>query len=323
MEKASIFSAAGLPLPGLARPPAPACPHPATRAPRAPEGEACARLYPAPAALAGALVAVVCRDIRGLGLTDAQRLSHFCASPLLALSWFQDFEVGVVRERGGQPCWTPYGASVVLSGSQSHPFTSWAPSAGRGGMVCMTADAVRALFGLDPSTLQDRFVPAHGLLGRAWWPFLDALVAAPDDAATLAVLAQHLGPRWQAQAGQQGGMASLRRLGRHWVERLAFQAHQWRLTHSPRQVERRIKAHSGRSLREWQGLLRTESLLFAARDRHAAGQPFDWANLALEHGFSDQAHMIRASRRITGFTPTDFARRYQEDESFWVYRLWV
>lgn len=222
MEKASIFSAAGLPPPGLARPPAPACPHPATRAPRAPEGEACARLYPAPAALAGALVAVVCRDIRGLGLTDAQRLSHFCASPLLALSWFQDFEVGVVRERGGLPCWTPYGASVVLSGSQSHPFTSWAPSAGRGGMVCMTADAVRALFGLDPSTLQDRFVPAHGLLGRAWWPFLDALVAAPDDAATLAVLAQYLGPRWQAQAGQQGGMASLRRLGRHWVERLAF-----------------------------------------------------------------------------------------------------
>lgn len=199
MEKASIFSAAGLPPPGLARPPAPACPHPATRAPRAPEGEACARLYPAPAALAGALVAVVCRDIRGLGLTDAQRLSHFCASPLLALSWFQDFEVGVVRERGGLPCWTPYGASVVLSGSQSHPFTSWAPSAGRGGMVCMTADAVRALFGLDPSTLQDRFVPAHGLLGRAWWPFLDALVAAPDDAATLAVLAQYLGPRWQAE----------------------------------------------------------------------------------------------------------------------------
>lgn len=43
--------------------------------------------------------------------------------------------------------------------------------------------------------------------------------------------------------------------------------------HSPRHVERRIKSFSGRSLREWNSLVRTEGLFVAARERHAAGLP--------------------------------------------------
>ena len=80
---------------------------------------------------------------------------------------------------------------------------------------------------------------------------------------------------------------------------------------------------SGRSLREWQALTRTEGLFFAARERYEAGQPFDWAGLALAEGFADQAHMNRTVKRITGFAPGEFARRFIEDESFWMYRLWV
>jgi AraC-like DNA-binding protein len=107
------------------------------------------------------------------------------------------------------------------------------------------------------------------------------------------------------------------------VERLALQVREWQTTHSARQAERRIKAFSGRSLREWQALTRAEGLFFAARERHEAGLPYDWAGLALEQGFSDQAHMSRVSRQISGFPPGEFARRFVEDESFWLYRLWV
>lgn len=80
---------------------------------------------------------------------------------------------------------------------------------------------------------------------------------------------------------------------------------------------------SGRSLREWTALVRTEGLFFAARERHEAGRPFDWAGLAQEEGFADQAHLVRATKRITGFSPMEFTRRYEQDESFWLYRLWV
>lgn len=49
----------------------------------------------------------------------------------------------------------------------------------------------------------------------------------------------------------------------------------------------------------------------------------DWAGLAQEDGFADQAHLVRATKRITGFSPMEFTRRYEQDESFWLYRLWV
>lgn len=307
-------------------PPAPPdCPDPLVHAPRAVcEGQSTHdRLYLAPSSLQGALAAVICRDIRGASLSSAQRLSHFPASPLVSLSLFQDFEVELVERTAAGPRWQPFGAAAVLSGSQSRPTVSWAPDAGRGVIVCFTADVAQALFGLRAEAIHDRFLCAHQLLDTSWWPLLDALLVAPDDAATLAALERHLAPRWRALQGRSTPLSSLGRLGRHWLEQMAWQAHEWRRTHSPRQVERRIKALSGRSLRQWQTLVKTEGVFFAARERQEAGLPFDWATLAQEEGFADQAHLIRASKRITGFTPSEFAQRYSGDESFWLYRLWV
>ncbi|WP_323122894.1 helix-turn-helix domain-containing protein [Burkholderia alba] len=300
------------------------CPDPLTRAPCARlEGKtAHARLGRVPLALQGAVVVVVHRDTRGAGLTDAQRLTHFPASPLVSLSWVGS-SAGLVEPTGGAPRWRPFGATVMLSGSQSRPLTSWAPADGRGGMICFTADVARTLFGLEPAALHDRFVAAADVLGADWHPFLDALRDAADDAATQAALEQHLAPRWRTLQGSASPLPSLRRLGRHWVERLAWQAREWRRTSSPRQVERRIKAHSGRSLREWQALVKTEGVFFTARERYEAGEPFDWVGLAQDEGFADQAHLSRTIRRITGFSPSEFIRRFGEDESFWLYRLWV
>jgi len=273
-----------------------------------------------PSGLQGAAVAVVCRDTRGVALDAAQRLSHFPASPLVCLSWFQGMEAGLVTPDGDdRSTWTPFGAQVVLSGSQSAPRVSWAPTTGRGGMVCFAPDAAQALFGLDLPGLHDRFVDARSLLGTEWQGLLDALLAADGNEATLRALERHLLPRWRVVQGP----ASVRDLGRQWVQRLACRAHAWRRTHSSRQVERRVKAFSGRSLRDWQQLVRTEAVFFAARDRVGADDDLDWAVLAQDGGFADQAHLIRASRRITGFTPGEFARRFLEDESFWLYRLWV
>jgi AraC-like DNA-binding protein len=296
------------------------CPDPLARAARADAPTDWLRLPPA--SLQGALVAVAGRDTRGVALNDAQRLSHFPSSPLVTLSWFRDVDVGQVTRGALGLEWQAFGAACVVSGTQAHPCTTWAPTTGHGCMALFRADAAQALFGLDLARIQDRFVPAFDAMGAAWAPFLDALRASADED-LIDVLELHLARRWQALRGRDSNQASLRQLGRHWVERLAWQAHEWRREHSPRHVERRIKSFSGRSLREWQSIVRTEGLFFAARDRHDTGQPFDWAAMALDEGFADQAHMTRAVRRITGFTPGEFARRFAEDESFWMYRLWV
>ena len=301
----------------------PPCPDPLARAPRAGHaGPPTEWLRLPPASLQGALVALVGRDTRGLALIDTQRLSHFPSSPLVTLSWYRDVEAGQVKRQTHGVAWEPFGADCVVTGTMAHPTTSWTPTTGHGCMALFHADAARDLFGLDLARIQDRFVPAFEVMGKDWTPMWDALRSGPD-ADLVDVLEGHLARRWQAVRGRDTDQPSLRQLGRHWVERLAWQAHEWRREHSPRQVERRIRAFSGRSLREWQAIVRTEGLFFAARDRHAAGQPFDWATLALDEGFADQAHMTRTVRRITGFAPAEFARRFIADESFWMYRLWV
>jgi len=280
-------------------------------------------LVPAPPALQGVLAALIVRDTSMVELTSEQRLSHFPASPLVALSWYHGLDAGLVRDTADGPVWQPFGARIVLSGSQSQPITCWAPTTGRGYMACFPADVAQALFGIELGTIHDRFVPARDVLDASWTPLLDALLLAPDDAATRAVLEHGLSVRWRAINGDASPLASVRQLGRHWVERLALKAHAWQRDVSARHVERKIKSYSGRSLREWQALVRTESLFFAARDRYDAGTPFNWAELALEEGFADQAHMSRAARQITGFPPGEFAQRFTSDESFWIYRLWV
>ncbi|CAG9275011.1 Transcriptional regulator, AraC family [Paraburkholderia unamae] len=301
------------------------CPERWARAPRVMRGgeRPHARLYPPAPALEGAVVAVACRDTRGFDLNDAQRLSHFPASPLVCLSWYRDLDAGLVEAGASGPLWRPFGTACTLSGSQSRPTTSWAPTTGSGGMVCLNADAAKALFELDLAQVHDRFLCASDVLGPAWWPLLDALPGTADDAQALALLEHHLAPRWQALRGRLSPVATLRQAGRRWVGRLAWQAREWGRTHSARQVERRIKAYSGRSLREWQSLVKTEGAYFAAAERFAAGVSVDWAAFAHDEGFADQAHLSRTTRRMTGFSPTDFAQRFVEDESFWMYRLWV
>lgn len=302
----------------------PVCPDPLERAPRVcAEREAPSEwLRLPPPALQGALVALVARDTSKLSLSSAQRLSHFPASPLVTISWFRGVDAGLIERGADGPSWRPFGAHVVISGSQMHPTVSWTPATGRGYMACFAADAAQALFELELAAVQDRFIPVDQILSSKWSPLWDALLAS-EDADLLAVLESHLAGRWQALHGRASAQPSLRQLGRHWVERLAWQAQEWQRVHSPRHVERRIKSFSGRSLREWHSLVRTEGLFFAARDRYETGQEFDWAALALDEGFADQAHMSRTAKRITGFSPGEFAQRFIEDESFWMYRLWV
>lgn len=191
-------------MPSVSLPSRPACPAPFARAPRA-QGGHHERLHLPTTGLQGAVVAVVCRDIRGTPLDDAQRLTHFPASPLMCLSCFQGFDVGLVEPTGGGKSWRPFDSHVMVSGSQSAPTVTWAPGPGRG-IVILTVDVAQALFGLDARLLQDRFVPAREALDSSWWPLLDALRSAPDDAASLRALERHLAP-----AGKRCG-----RLRRRW-----------------------------------------------------------------------------------------------------------
>jgi len=155
-----------------------------------------ASLHLPPAALQGALVALVERDTRALALDDAQRLTHFPASPLVTISWSRDADLGLVTDAPHGAAWAAFGARVMVSGTQAHPSVSWAPTTGLGYVACFNADAAQALFGLDLAAIQDRFVAVDAVIGRAFAPLWEALLACDSAAAALTVLEADLATRW-------------------------------------------------------------------------------------------------------------------------------
>src|SRR5262249_28454258 len=51
------------------------------------------------------------------------------------------------------------------------------------------------------------------------------------------------------------------------------------------------------------------SRLLEAVDRVHTGASVDWSDLALDLGYSDQAHFIRDFKRLVGRSPGDYAKR--------------
>jgi AraC-like DNA-binding protein len=45
-----------------------------------------------------------------------------------------------------------------------------------------------------------------------------------------------------------------------------------------------------------------------AIEQAAAGGPLDWATLAADLGYSDQAHLVREFTAVTGVSPAAYAR---------------
>ena len=53
--------------------------------------------------------------------------------------------------------------------------------------------------------------------------------------------------------------------------------------------------------------------LHEVTERMSAGAPIDWAALAADLGYADQAHLTRDFTDLFGEPPTAYARRYPPD----------
>jgi AraC-like DNA-binding protein len=74
----------------------------------------------------------------------------------------------------------------------------------------------------------------------------------------------------------------------------------------PRSLRRTFGRRSGVAPKRWLLLHRLDGVL---RDERLADPDFPLAQLAADHGFSDQAHLCRDFRRFTGASPKAFRRR--------------
>lgn len=268
---------------------------------------------------------VMTRDTRGVALSDADRLNYFPASPLCSISWWFHGHGEIVRgpfprraARPDDPRET-IGPAIVLGGPSSQPMATWSPGPTSGMMLLLMPDALRLLTGLEPAALLDKLTDVRETLPPDWVTMCEAVATDADDAARLRRIQDFIEPRWDAVRPKQALHAHRYQ---DWAQGLLLRAGQTAVGSSLRQVERRIKLWTGQPMRELQGLGRSERAFFEVKAMPDTTAP-KWADVAASAGFSDQSHLTRATRRMTGFTPADLYRRIRDEEAFWAYRVWM
>ncbi|WP_155453863.1 AraC family transcriptional regulator [Massilia eburnea] len=265
--------------------------------------------------LASCVRAIVVRSTVGCELPDEQRYNRYPATEFPAL-FLQLLGESVMVEPWAPEMVCPEGGAL-LSGGQSRPTVSGNPGPTHFMTVLFFPDALHRLTGIDMSTIVDQFLPLDGLLSTDWQQLAGRMVAASGDEERIAVLEEFLEPRWQAV---RGGGAFDGAVG-DWVRRLEAQAAAAGIGRSVRMAERRIREWAGQPLRRLRRSYRAEQSFFAAREAALKGK-LSLGDVAHLGGYSDQSHMNRESREMTGLSPGEILRRLQEDETYWIYRIW-
>jgi AraC-like DNA-binding protein len=162
--------------------------------------------------------------------------------------------------------------------------------------------AARAVFGVPLHEMVDRIVPIDELWGRAGSELLDAL--APLEGRSRALVAALEGsllrrldrakPAADAEVVRHAARALERCAGATGVLALAK-----RLGVGERALRESFREHIGVSPKRYARIARIRRVASRAG---TAG----WADLALEHGFYDQAHLNAEFRALLGVTPRDF-----------------
>ena len=218
--------------------------------------------------------------------------------------------------------WTS-NAAIVLCGPETTAWDFALPTGTTAVGVRFRPGRVTAVFDVDVSTLRDRRIPLEALAGR---PAADALRAAIGAAAgpheRMQRLERFVDERLHRPGSARSGSARSGSAGRGsacvdpWAERVletlatAPRATAGelaaRLGTTTRQLHRRSLASFGYGTSTLARLLRFQRFVSLA-DAAPPGRR-SLAAIAVEAGYSDQAHLTRDCRAITGHTPTAFLR---------------
>lgn len=265
-------------------------------------------LFFPPPSLSGCLFGGIYRDTRGAALSQADRINHFPASPMVSVTLVVSGDLRLLDAPfPGTP--EPYESlpslpRIFVFGPTDHPISSWAP----GPVLALTLgiyyDAWLQIGG-NPDCINapDSIVSA-----------LEHFAAQEDPDAGWNALCTAFGPVWTSQRphGWNGiqGVAD-------WARTVTTRAALSGSGRSLRSFERRLKRASGQTQRALTFYSSIEKL--HKLSRQSAGTPL--ADVAIDAGYSDQSHMGRAVRRATGFSPALLNRAIETEEPFWCYRL--
>ncbi|WP_299293768.1 helix-turn-helix domain-containing protein [uncultured Tateyamaria sp.] len=266
-----------------------------------------AELLLPPAALAGCVAAGVFRDTLGVDMPDRDRLNYFPASPLFSVTRVFEGQLHVARGLADistlrQQVPDP---ALVARSPNAEPICSWSAGGIRALTIGFYPEAWIRLGGLPEGGHVPE--PVAALMHGEW----------ADASASWAAFCVDLQPLWGACRGD----SALQWAGSHrladWVRHVTKAAALSGTGQSLRSAERRF--------RRWTGQTRQGVDLFAKVEdlyaRRVEDPSAPLAELAADAGFSDQSHMGRAVKRVTGFSPARLNQLIETEEAFWCYRL--
>lgn len=163
----------------------------------------------------------------------------------------------------------------------------------------------RPFLGAPLSTITDRFVPVEEIFGPGARQVADAIIATPDTGEATALMEDFL--RARAPGEPDPAIAELNAI----VDRIAADPKVIRVDElatflgvTTRSLQRRFADFVGVGPK-W--VIRRYRMHEAA-ERAAGGAEIDWAMLAAELGYADQAHFIRDFTATIGTSPAQYAR---------------
>lgn len=264
------------------------------------------KLFLPPPALGGCLMAGIFRDTRGADLSAANRMNHFPANPLVAVTLVQHGTLHILPAGTGWQIAAemPFIPRKSTMAPHDTPVTSWS----QGDVVALTVgiypDAWRALGGDEDGLILS---PVFDLALECFDAENDADKGWLEFCRTLEIAWRNARPEiWQPAARMSD-----------WVKGLATRAALSGTGRGIRSFERRIKRYSGHTMRSLAFYSAFEQL--HERAQNAADQSL--AEIAVDAGYADQSHMGRAVRRATGFSPAQLNKAIKTKEPFWCYRL--
>lgn len=272
------------------------------------------RLYLPSGAAARFVKMFISRDTRHSHPSGEQQLNRFPANSYCAITWFIEGDVRLVR-CAGKDVDEPL-AQCVVNGCLSFPAASRCGGT-HAYMAVFHPDAFHALFGIDLSSLQNRFADASDILPDDGRRLVEAVFDARADASRQELVERFIEARAASLVLPQWNF--VRRIG----NRLTLAMASAMFGVGPRQLQRFALRQVGVNFQTMLRLIRGERSLLTGLRQQLAGKPVDWAEHALASDYADQSHMVRDCKASTGRTPARLARDVLTEEADWIYRLEV
>lgn len=252
------------------------------------------------------------RDTRGVHLSDSDRFNYYPATPFPSISWILDGQLHMVEGSGDVRTFGNPLPKVIFSGPTRSPSVSWSPGAVHVLTVSFYPEALVRLLDITIEQYVGSVLPLEKVIsgGR-----LDQLLTVQfgQEANPFAQVHHVLNDLWDSEPAQPASNV------RSWLALLAKRSGSTG-TIGRRSVQRLVKYWTGQSLRDLQLYARVENAISHGAQM-SNEERLNFAAVAIESGFSDQSHLGREVRRVTGLSPAKLNELVEHSEAFWLYRL--